>query len=126
MATAAAVAVLLTAVSSHVLTGRRVMDRRQQHIQATWLARSGLELATARLLSNESYRGETIEMIPESQVHVEIKTDSKTPGTFLISSEARISAKGTNGTVTTLKRTVRRIVEKDRIRLEIGPRELAR
>src|SRR5207248_3402954 len=76
----AVVSVVSTSVVWNCLAGRRLLDQRQHQLQAKWLARSGLELAAARLLAEPSgYMGESVELIPGAQVRVVVRTEQAAP-----------------------------------------------
>src|SRR5947209_15036057 len=65
-------AVLGTITWQH-LTARRLLDQRHKQLQAAWLARAGVELAAARLLSNPAdYTGEEEALLPGAQVRITI------------------------------------------------------
>ncbi|MFO0808441.1 MAG: hypothetical protein U0746_07445 [Gemmataceae bacterium] len=71
---------LLGAVSAttawHWVATRRTLDKRCYELQANWLARAGGELAVARLLAGaDSYTGETIAIIPESELRIAVRKD---------------------------------------------------
>lgn len=78
------ISVLLGSVSMQILVNRRVVEQRQNQLQATWLARSGLEVATARLRTDKKYTGETLELLPDSQVRVQVDA-TKDKGTSITS-----------------------------------------
>jgi len=69
----AVLTVVIGVITWQSVTGFRRADHRQAQLQALWLARSGVELAAARLLANPAgYTGETLELIPRSQVRIEV------------------------------------------------------
>ena len=56
--------------------GRRVRRARQNRVQAEWLARSAIELAAAKILADpKEYRGENVELIPNSKVIILVEVD---------------------------------------------------
>ncbi|MCI0456302.1 MAG: hypothetical protein L0Z62_04920 [Gemmataceae bacterium] len=68
-------AVLGTTTWQH-LTARRVLDQRHKQLQAAWLARAGVELAAARLLSNPAdYTGESVALLPGAQVRLTVQSE---------------------------------------------------
>jgi type II secretory pathway pseudopilin PulG len=112
--------VLLALITTQFLAVRRLVAHREQQVQAMWLARSGLELAATRLQAGTAgYKGETVEILPGSSVLIDVKKDSRVPNTYLITSEARYPADGTDRVVRSLTRHVRRVSGKDGARLEI-------
>src|SRR5439155_4435299 len=63
-------------------------EGRQNRVQALWLARSGGELAAARLLTDpDGYVGEVVELIPEGHVRIVVQPDPGRPDTFHIRCE---------------------------------------
>jgi hypothetical protein len=114
----ALVALLLTAIAWQVRANRRHGDRREHQLQADWLARSGVELAAARLLDDPAgYRGEAVEPIPQGRVRIEVQEEPD--GSFDITSEASYPADDRAVVVRTSTRHVRRITDGDRVRLEV-------
>jgi hypothetical protein len=111
---------LLASTTAQVLRTRRVLDHRKNEMQAAWLARSGLELAAGRLLADPvGYKGETVEIVPGSQVRVEVRAEGDKGDTFLVISEAQFPTKGTPTTKLSLTRRFRRFVDKDQAHLEV-------
>lgn len=112
--------VVMALVTQTSVTGLRRADRRQQQLQADWLTRSGIELAAARLLNDpKEYEGETVELIPEGKVRIAIQTKADAPGTYWVTCEVRYPSEEPEAVVRTAKRTLRRVTEKDRTRLEV-------
>jgi type II secretory pathway pseudopilin PulG len=111
---------LTAALTFQLLAARRTVDRRERQAQAEWLARSGIELAAARLLTDpKGYEGETAEVFSGSRVRIQIQAEKESPNTYLITSEARHPADGPETVARTVTRRFRRIVENDRVRLEV-------
>ncbi len=116
----AVLTVVMGVITWQSVTGFRRADHRQAQLQALWLARSGVELAAARLLDDPTgYTGETLTLIPRSQVRIEVKTDPKQDNTFLVTCEARYPADERDSVLRSQLRRLRRVVEKDRVRLEV-------
>jgi len=102
------------------LIQRRITEQRQQQLQALWLARSGLELAAQRLLTNPAgYEGETVELIPRSQVRITVVAIKDQPGKYRVTSEARYPTDIKNGVLLTQQRTYQRSGEKDQARIVV-------
>jgi hypothetical protein len=102
------------------LAGRRLLDRRQNEIQAVWLARAGMELAAARLLTDPAgYTGESVELVPRSQIKIEVRSEPDAPNTYVVISEARYPTNLPRPVMRSLTSRFRRIVDKDRTRLEM-------
>jgi hypothetical protein len=147
-------AVMGTTTWQH-LTARRLLDRRHQQLQAAWLARAGVELAAARLLSNPAdFTGESVALLPGTQVRITVQNERSwaplpvsaanivslvsspfgqgpwlaasalalgrigSADTFVVSSEARYGSDEPQVVVRSLTRRFRRVVEKERVRLE--------
>ena len=98
----------------------RWLDRRQNQMQAVWLARSGLELAATRLLSNPAgYSGESYQLIPESEIRIQVQRDSDSANSYSVTSEARYPTSGTAVVVRSLTRRLRRVTGKEGVRVEV-------
>jgi hypothetical protein len=111
---------VLAATTWQVMAGRRLLDRRQDQLQAAWLARAGVELAAARLLTNPAgYKGESLELIPGSQIRIEVRSEPGSPDIFLVTSEARKPKDGSRPVVRSVTHRLRRSTEKDRARIEV-------
>lgn len=111
---------ILAATTSQILANRRFLERRQHQIQSAWLAQAGVELAAARLLADpKGYEGESVELIPGSKVHIEVKVEPKTPEIFQVVSEAHYPATGNEMVSRQQTRRFRRVTDKDGIRLEV-------
>jgi hypothetical protein len=116
----AVLTVVIGVITWESVTGYRRADHRQARLQALWLARSGVELAAARLLADPAgYTGETLELIPGSQVRIEMKSDPAQKDTFLVTCEARYPTDARESVLQAQSRRLRRVVEKDRVRLEV-------
>jgi hypothetical protein len=122
----AVLTVMIGIITSQSVTGFRRADHREAQLQTLWLARSGVELAGARLLVDPAdYRGETVELIPRSQVRIVVTTDPKQDHVFLVSCEARYPTDQRESVLRSYSQRLRRIVEGDRVRLEVVAPETA-
>lgn len=111
---------LLALTTTQLMASRYTLDRRQNQLQALWLARSGQELAIARLLDKPAdYKGESVEILPDSEVRIEVKARSDAKDVFVVTSEARYPLEGRDKVLLSLTRRYRRVVEKNRARLEV-------
>jgi len=118
------VSALVATAGWHVLLNRRLAERREHQLQAGWLARAGVELATARLLGDpEGYAGESAEPVARSQVRVTVEREKGSSETFRVVSEARYPTDGRGVVVRELTRRLRRVSEGGRVRLEVLPAE---
>jgi hypothetical protein len=66
---------------------RRTLAMRQNRIQAEWLARSGAEIAVARLLADENYTGGSVEPLSAASVLITVEKDAAKPGVYRIRCE---------------------------------------
>jgi hypothetical protein len=107
----------------HLLSSRRQLERREETIQATWLARAGFELACDRLLGDPSgYTGETVELLAAAPIAIKVQAAGK--DVFRVTSTARFRSGGGDRPVpNTLVRRIKRSVDRDRVRLEVLPSE---
>ena len=121
----ALISVMLAATTWQLVAQRRTLERRQNQAQAMWLARAGAERAAARLLAEPGYSGETVELIPGSQLHIAVKRAAGPAGVFEVTCEARFPADAPNPVVRTVTRRFRRVVEGDRAHLTVVPPEVA-
>ncbi len=58
-------AVVLVTILKMAAAEQQMLRKRQWHVQAAWLAESGLERAAARLAADPEYRGESWAIGPE-------------------------------------------------------------
>lgn len=116
-------AVTSAAAAWQFTAARRVLERRQYKVQALWLARSGGELAAARLLADPNgYAGEEVEPIPEGRVKIAVEKDAARPDGYRIKCEAQYPATGPGSMAAVLTWTATRRTNPDGVRLElVGP-----
>jgi type II secretory pathway pseudopilin PulG len=101
-------------------TGRRTRERRQNRVQALWLARAGGELAAARLLSEpDGYTGETVAPIAESKVRITVEKDATQADTFKVRCEAQYPEDGPGSVSIALSWTATRKADPAAVRLEV-------
>jgi hypothetical protein len=116
------VTVLGAGITWNLAAARRSLDQRQRQLQAEWLARAGLELAADRLLAGPSgYPGETVELLPGSQVRIEVRVEPEAPDVFRVTSEARFPKEGRESVRRSVTRSFRRTSRDNRVRLEVVP-----
>jgi hypothetical protein len=112
-------AVFSVAISGQFLSGRHWLERRQEQVQALWLARSGIEFVEAGLLSDpDKVTGEMPDLLPGWGVHIEVRKEKELSGTYTITSEARFPPENSR-IRRSLTRQVRRISEKGNVRMEV-------
>jgi hypothetical protein len=104
----------------HFVAARRVLDGRLNKVQALWLARSGAELAAARLLAHpDDYTGEVVEPIPESHVRIAVEKAPGRPDAYVIRCEARYPTTGPTSVGLALAWTATRRSDPAAVRLEL-------
>jgi hypothetical protein len=112
--------VVMGAVTTQIVTARRQLVHREQQLQSRALARAGLELAAARLLSNPSaYQEETSDIVPRSHVRIDVQRATGAADTFRVTCGAMYLADEPHPVVRILTRQYRRIVEGNRVRLQV-------
>jgi len=81
------VIVLSAALSQQILLDRRAVKQHSDAAQRAWLARAGVERAAERLLRQPAeMSSETVELLPRSQVRIEVKAEKD--NVVLVTSEA--------------------------------------
>ena len=84
----ALVGIAMSTTAWRMTASRRFLDRRHQELQAQWLARSGIEMAAALLLSVPGqYAGETAELLANSTVRIRV-TPIAAPDRYRVISDA--------------------------------------
>lgn len=85
----ALLSVMVVSVVRQGLAQKRFLDQREHRAQAYWLAQAGLEHAAARLQSSPApYTGETLVIIPDSEVLIRVEAVKDRPEFFRITSDA--------------------------------------
>jgi hypothetical protein len=101
-------------------TCRRMLERRQNRVQVLWLARSGAELAAARLLAEpDGYTGETVAPIAESRVRITVEKDAARANTYKVRCEAQYPEDGPGKVNVALSWTATRQTAPAAVRLEM-------
>lgn len=84
-----------------VLAMRRAVESRRSVVQGEWLARAGLDIATARLAADPKYRGEklnlaagTIEITIGEQIVARAVVASAGPADVVVSRSRPVTAPG--------------------------------
>jgi type II secretory pathway component PulK len=113
--------VTTAAATWQIAAARRALEGRQNRLQTLWLARSGVELAVARLLADPNgYAGEVVAPVPESEVRITVQKDPARTDTYQIRSEARYPASGPGSIGQLLTRTATRRTDGQRVRVELA------
>jgi hypothetical protein len=99
---------------------RSFLDQRQKRLQADWLARAGIELATARLLkSDKPFKADVNDLVANSSVRVEVTASPGSKDTFVLTSDARFPTNDAHPVIRTQTRRIRRVADQGRVRLEV-------
>jgi hypothetical protein len=99
---------------------RRGLALRHNRLQAVWLARSGCELAAARLLADpEGYTGESIETIADAKVKIAVERDASRPDAYRVRCEARYPVGDRSEVSRSTSRLVTRRTDGDRRTIEM-------
>lgn len=115
----ATVGVIMGVLTSQMLAQRRFLQQRHHQLQAYWLAQAGIEQAAAQLLTgNKDYKGETLELLPDSKVRITVTPAKGTEGVVHIASEAHLPLEGPGSVLRSASRTFRLVREGDKARLE--------
>jgi hypothetical protein len=108
----AVLSVVLGAATWQIMAHRRTLVRHVNEAQALWLARAGMERAAARLLADPAaFAGETLELIPHSQLRISVQRDPGQADTFEVTSEARYPTDVPRPVVRSITRRFRRVVK---------------
>jgi hypothetical protein len=113
---------IMSLVAWQSIAGRRLLARREEQLQCRCLAESGLELAAARLLTTASgYQGESLAIIPRSQVHIAVQPVAGRVDEFEVTCQAYFPTDVPRPNISTGKRRFRRRLDKTEVRLEVVP-----
>ena len=110
---------MLAAIAWQITANRRVNLHRENELEATWLARSGIEHAAARLLADPAgFSDEEIELMPRATVQISVIREAGATDVFRVTSEALYLASSREPIVRTETRWFRRIADGETVRLE--------
>jgi hypothetical protein len=108
---------LSVAVFRHFADARLELDAYRIQIQADWLARAGAEAAIDKILANpKEYSGETVSLIPGSEIKVTVKKDGD--NVYRIESVARYPVGERGMSVRSVQRAFKRVESGKTIKLE--------
>lgn len=110
------VAILLGTITMQVLLIDRTQLQVEARAQSLWLARSGQEIAAARLLAAADYRGESLELVPTGSVQIAVE---RRQDVFRVTSEAAYLGALPYPVVRTVRRSYRRLGSGSGVRLEV-------
>lgn len=100
-------------------TARRTVAMQKNRRQAEWLARSGAELAVARLLSDDKYPGETIEPIANGAVRIAVEKDAAKPDVYSIRCEVTFPTADYRAVHSTHTRTATRRTDGGKVTIDL-------
>jgi hypothetical protein len=113
---------IMSLVGWQSIASRRLLARREEQLQCRCLAEAGLELAAARLLTTPAgYKGESVAIIPRSQVHIEVQPIAQTGDQFEVTCQAYFPTDVSRPNIVTRTRRFRRKLEPSGLRLEAAP-----
>jgi type II secretory pathway component PulJ len=113
----ALLAVLMSVVAVQVASQRRLIQQRHHQLQATWLARAGVELAVARLLENAAdFHEDKLDLVADSKLNIVVKKSE--PDFYLVTVEAGVGAQNESSVVRTESVLFRRTEVGGLIRLQ--------
>ena len=121
----AVVSAMSAAAVGQFAIARRQVDVHRNQLQAEWLARSGYELAVARILADpKEYTGETVTPIPKGDVKISVKKDSEMNGGFKVECEARYPVGEKGMVIRTAHHVVKRVAGPNGVQIKalIGER----
>jgi len=121
LAVLAILGVIMGTVFAQGLRGHRLADRRIDQLQTLWLARSGVEMAAARLVGEPLYAGEVMKPVPDSLVTVKVQGHG---GLYVIRSEGRYAIESNAPLMRRLERRFRLIGASGDRRLDAAGSEL--
>lgn len=110
--------ILSAGLTRQFVLARRLARDDVNQAQALWLARSGLDVAAARLLAAEDYQGETLHPLPETELVITVAKDADTAGRYHVTSQARLPGTGQLTASRTLEGTFQRREAEGATRLE--------
>jgi hypothetical protein len=110
---------MMSAIAWQIVARDRILQHRQYELQTESLARAGIEVAAARLLEQpDGYHGESLELIEQSNVTIEVSGVSNLPNTYRVISIARYPTDLAAVVSRRQSRTFRRVVQGDTVCLE--------
>jgi len=113
----ASLTVILSVAAVQMIAQRKVLRQREHQLQATWLARAGVELAAARLLDKPAaFTEENRELAPESRVRIAVEKTA--PDVYRVTAEAEVGLENGPPVTRSASGRFRRTADGDTIRLQ--------
>jgi hypothetical protein len=92
IAALAAATIILSVITLELLAERQSLGRRQDRLQAEWLARAGLELAADRLLEKPAaFTEDNRELLPDARVRVTVEQEGS--DVYAVTAEAEVGSR---------------------------------
>jgi hypothetical protein len=103
----ATLTVIFAVLTMEVVSQHRMLAARQRQLQANWLARSGVELAVARLMEKpDAYSEVNKDLLPDAFVRIEVKEAEK--DTYVVTVDVRLGEEDERPVAATISRRFRR------------------
>jgi hypothetical protein len=118
----AVVTVMMAATFAQFTSARRQVDAYQQRIQCEWLARTGYEIAVAKVLTDPNgYVGETLTPIANGEIKIVVRRDPENRDVYHVTSEASYPLGAKQGHKMSIRRSFKRFAGPDGDRIEHTP-----
>jgi type II secretory pathway component PulK len=89
LVTLAALSVIISGVAVQLFAQRQSLTQRHNQLQATWLARAGVELAAARLLDKPApFSEDNQELLAKASVRIVVEKEG--PEVYSVRAEAKV------------------------------------
>jgi type II secretory pathway pseudopilin PulG len=116
----AMIAAIMATTAWQMMAGRHLLERHEQKLQASWLARAGIEIAVARILSNPAnYSGETVQPMSRAEVRIRVQAEPNSSSDFRLISEARYPTDSPRPAVQLVSFKVRRVALQSKFHVQV-------